>query len=126
MPRSVTRVLAVDKLRKVNALFGFTRIDDMDRVNDLPARLAPLTRDRKPRWTVATEDRGEGIFLQFDEAAVAAWEATVEDSAIWAAHGRRTGATTPTASPRRPRQIDPDDAPQAGRATGCCTRSRTS
>ena len=79
-------MLAVDKLRKVNALFGFTRVDDMDRVNDLPQRLAPLTRDRQPTWTVATEDHGEGIFLQLDEARVAAWEADVEASDIWTAH----------------------------------------
>ena len=82
----VTRVLAVDKLRKVNALFGFTRVDAMDRVNDLPQRMAPLTRDRQPTWTVATEDHGEGIFLQLDEARVAAWEADVEASAVWTAH----------------------------------------
>ena len=29
LPHAISRVLAVDKLRKVNALFGFTRIDDM-------------------------------------------------------------------------------------------------
>ena len=86
LPPEVSRVLAADKLRKVNALLGFTRIDDMDRVNDLPGRLAPLTRDRRPRWTVATEDRGEGIFLQLEEDRVAAWEAGVSDSAIWRKH----------------------------------------
>ena len=86
LPSEVTRVLAVDKLRKVNALFGFTRVDAMDRVNDLPQRMAPLTRDRQPTWTVATEDHGEGIFLQLDEARVAAWEADVEASAVWTAH----------------------------------------
>ncbi|MFJ5228850.1 DrmB family protein [Kitasatospora sp. NPDC088391] len=82
----ITRVLAVERLRKVNALVGFTRIDDMDRVGDLPRRLAPLTRSSRPAWTVATEDRGEGIFLQLDENKVAAWEKHVEDSAVWAHH----------------------------------------
>lgn len=86
LPSQISRVLAVDKLRKVNALLGFTRIDDMDRVNDLPERMAPLTRDRRPRWVVATEDRGEGVFLQLDEARVAAWESRVEQSEIWNAH----------------------------------------
>lgn len=86
LPRPIARVLAVDKLRKVNALLGFTRIDDMDRVSDLPARLVPLTRDRRPTWTVATEDRGEGIFLQLDETAVLAWERQVSSSSLWAAH----------------------------------------
>ncbi|MEU3337076.1 DUF1998 domain-containing protein [Streptomyces sp. NPDC006668] len=82
----ITRVLAVEKLRKVNALVGFTRIDAMDRVGDLPRRLAPLTRTRRPSWTVATEDRGEGIFLQLDEASVAAWEKRILQSQIWQAH----------------------------------------
>ncbi len=82
----VTRVLAVEKLRKVNALVGFTRIDDMDRVGDLPRRLAPLTRTSRPAWTVATEDRGEGIFLQLDEDKVAAWEKRVLDTEVWQAH----------------------------------------
>lgn len=82
----ITRVLAVDKLRKVNALVGFTRIDEMERVNDLTSRLAPLTRDNKPRWAVATEDRGEGVFLQLDEHAVATWEQRVAATQTWAAH----------------------------------------
>ncbi|MFJ6619917.1 DrmB family protein [Kitasatospora sp. NPDC091335] len=82
----ITRVLAVERLRKVNALVGFTRIDDMDRVGDLPRRLAPLTRTPRPAWTVATEDRGEGIFLQLDEDKVAAWEKHILDTGLWYAH----------------------------------------
>lgn len=82
----ITRVLAVERLRKVNALVGFTRIDDMDRVGDLSRRLAPLTRADRPAWTVATEDRGEGIYLQLDETAVSAWETRIEDTATWRAH----------------------------------------
>lgn len=82
----VVRVLAVERLRKVNALVGFTRIDDMDRVGDLPQRLAPLTRAPRPAWTVATEDRGEGIFLQLDEQAVASWENRIGGTDLWTAH----------------------------------------
>jgi len=88
----ITRVLAVEKLRKVNALIGFTRIDALDRVGDLRTRLVPLTRNRWPDWTVATEDRGEGIFLQLDEAKVASWEERVSGTSLWedlrAAHER--------------------------------------
>lgn len=88
LPPEITRVLAVDKLRKVNALVGFTRVDALDRLNDddSSARLAPLTRDKRPRWTVATQDRGEGVFLQLDEAAVAQWEAKVLADPLWEAH----------------------------------------
>lgn len=82
----LTRVLAVEKLRKVNALVGYTRIDDMDRVGDLPQRLAPLTRTTRPAWTVATEDRGEGIFLQLAEDAVADWEQRVLATDLWRDH----------------------------------------
>lgn len=81
----VSRVLAVDKLRKVNALLGFTRLDDFDRVSDPRGRLVALD-SRRPRWTVATADQGEGIFVQLDETAVAAWEEEVQESELWAAH----------------------------------------
>ncbi len=82
----ITKVLAVERLRKVNALVGYTRIDDLDRVGDLPRRLAPLTRTPQPAWTVATEDRGEGIFLQLDEGAVESWEQRVNETDLWRAH----------------------------------------
>ncbi|MDR2381856.1 MAG: DUF1998 domain-containing protein [Bifidobacteriaceae bacterium] len=86
MADGVSRVLAVDRLRKVNAVLGFTRIDDLDRVNDMGARLVRLTRSGKPTWVPATEDRGEGVFLQLDEVMVAAWEASVLTSSLWQAH----------------------------------------
>lgn len=86
LPPEVGRVLAVEKLRKVNALVGFTRIDALDRVGDVPGRLVPLTRAQHPAWTVATEDYGEGIFLQLDEEKVAAWEQRVLSSELWEAH----------------------------------------
>ena len=34
-------------------------------------RVAPLTRNGRPTWVPATEDRGEGFFLQFDESSCA-------------------------------------------------------
>lgn len=86
IPGGISRVLAVDMLRKVNALIGFTRVDEMDRVNDLASRLVPITDNPAPSWVAATEDRGEGLFLQFDEETVAAWEARVERSSLWQAH----------------------------------------
>lgn len=85
LPDAITRVLAVERLREATALLGFTRIDEMDRIDDLPGRRTPLTMN-PPRWVVATDNRGEGIFLEFDEAKVAAWEKKVEDSSLWAAH----------------------------------------
>lgn len=86
LPKKISRVLAVEKLRKVNAVIGFTRIDDMERANDIAARLAPLTSHNRPKWTVATEDLGEGIFLQLDEDAVREWESKVESTDRWNRH----------------------------------------
>jgi hypothetical protein len=82
----IARVVAVDQMKKVNAVLGFTRLDEMDRVNDLVSRLVKLTRDGKPTWVPATEDRGEGIFLQLDLDAVRAWEHTILASPLWEAH----------------------------------------
>jgi hypothetical protein len=108
LPRQIHRVIAVNRMKKVNAVLGFTRIDEMDRVNDLATRLVKLTRDGRPAWVPATEDRGEGIFLQLDENAVAAWEAQILPTPQWKAHrdshrrnfARRFSATAA--------QVDPD------------------
>ncbi len=82
----IARVVAVNQLKKVNAVMGFTRLDAMDRVNDLASRLVKLTRNGKPTWVPATEDRGEGIFLQLDLDAVNSWEQTILPSPLWDAH----------------------------------------
>ncbi|WP_213457216.1 DUF1998 domain-containing protein [Rhizomonospora bruguierae] len=84
--RHVARVVGVNRMKRVNAVLGFTRLDEMDRVNDVASRLVALTRAARPTWVPATEDRGEGIFLQLDLDAVARWEKTVEGSALWKAH----------------------------------------
>lgn len=82
----ISRVVAVNQMKKVNAVLGFTRLDEMDRVNDLVSRLVKLTRNGKPTWVPATEDRGEGIFLQLDLDAVAAWEQSILSTPLWGAH----------------------------------------
>ncbi|MFF0145386.1 uncharacterized protein DUF1998 [Amycolatopsis sulphurea] len=84
----ISRVVAVNQMKKVNAVLGFTRLDEMDRVNDLSSRLVKLTRNDKPTWVPATEDRGEGIFLQLDLDTVASWEKSILSPPIpmWEAH----------------------------------------
>lgn len=82
----ISRVVAVNKMKKVNAVLGFTRLDEMDRVNDLVSRLVKLTRNGRPTWVAATEDRGEGIFLQLDLDAVASWEKSILSTPLWEAH----------------------------------------
>ena len=79
----ITEVVAVERLKKVKAFIGFTRIDALDRIDDAAARIAPLCRDGRPTWVPATEDRGEGIFLEFDEKRVSAWEEKVLPLPVW-------------------------------------------
>ncbi len=72
----LSRVLQVNRLREVRALTGFTRIESPADYSDEPEALAnfrvPLSRSQ-PRWVPAGEIRGEGLFLQFDEAALNEW-----------------------------------------------------
>ncbi|WP_229051458.1 DUF1998 domain-containing protein [Aeromicrobium sp. Leaf350] len=84
----ISRVVAVNKMKKINAVLGFTRLDEMDRVNDLVSRMVKLTRNGKPTWVPATEDRGEGIFLQLDLDEVATWEQTILSTPLW--HAQRS------------------------------------
>jgi hypothetical protein len=109
MVAGVSRVLAVDRLRKVNAVLGFTRIDDLDRVNDMGARLVRLARSGKPTWVPATEDRGEGIFLQLDEARVTAWEKTVLGSGLWQAHRAAHQRNFERRFSETAKQVSPDE-----------------
>ncbi|MGH7307072.1 MAG: DrmB family protein [Candidatus Rokuibacteriota bacterium] len=74
----LARVVLVERLREVRALIGFTRIESPGDFGDeawvAPDRRAPLSRTPPP-WLPASEVRGEGIFLQLNEAAVHAWVA---------------------------------------------------
>jgi Domain of unknown function (DUF1998) len=109
LPRQISRVVAVNRMKQVNAFLGFTRIDDLERVGDLATRLVKVTRHRWPTWVPATEDRGEGVFLQLDEAAVATWETQIRTIPLWAAHRnahRRNFARRFSDTAAR---IDPDD-----------------
>ena len=109
LPGGIDRVLAVDRLRKVNAILGFTRIDDFDRIDDTGARLVHLVRGGRPTWVPATEDRGEGIFLQFNEEAVSDWEARVLASPMWKAHRKAHRRNVERRFSETAKQINPDE-----------------
>lgn len=69
----VERVLLLERLREVNALLGFTRVESPEEgvgAEEVPK--APLSRS-SPTWAVATEVHGEGVFLQFDRRALTVW-----------------------------------------------------
>lgn len=104
----ISRVVAVNKMKKVNAVLGFTRLDEMDRVNDLVSRLVKLTRNGKPTWVPATEDRGEGIFLQLDLDAVAEWESAVETTPLWQAHKAAHRRNFANRFSETAKNVDPD------------------
>ena len=71
----ISRVLLLERLREVNALLGFTRVEAPEESGDPDERpqMASLSRS-KPDWVPANQVHGEGIFVQFDEAELAKWE----------------------------------------------------
>jgi hypothetical protein len=74
--RFLADVVLVERLREVHALLGFTRIGspgDFGEVEEIPReRWVSLSRGA-PQWVPASEVRGEGIFLKFNEDEVAKW-----------------------------------------------------
>ncbi|MEU1603112.1 DUF1998 domain-containing protein [Micromonospora matsumotoense] len=69
------RVVLVPRLRKVAALYGFTRIDAPEwNVLDTPERRRAPISAQDPVWVPCAEMRGEGIFLRFDESRILDWE----------------------------------------------------
>lgn len=73
-----TDVLLLERLREVNALIGFTRVEAPEETADPDERppMADLARS-KPKWVPANEVHGEGIFIRFDEKTIQTWEAEV-------------------------------------------------
>ncbi|MFG0872303.1 DrmB family protein [Aeromonas media] len=71
----ISRVLLLERLREVNALLGFTRVEAPEESGDPDERpqRANLSRN-KPDWVPANQVHGEGIFIQFDEEVIVAWE----------------------------------------------------
>jgi hypothetical protein len=72
----IDQVILVEKLREVRAIVGFTRLDAVGELTDPDLSIqidpAPLSR-RPPVWAPAAEVRGEGIFIQFNEAKILEW-----------------------------------------------------
>ncbi|MHB1843974.1 MAG: DrmB family protein [Deltaproteobacteria bacterium] len=77
LPTGVAKLVLLPKLREVRAQVGFTRIEaasaDLQGEFDLGVQISPL--GLQTDWLPAHEVRGEGIFIQLDEAAVGRWEA---------------------------------------------------
>lgn len=72
----INRVLLLERLREVNALLGFTRVESPDEgTGDAAAPRAPLGLDT-PTWVPASEVHGEGIFIRFDPDQLEKWSKT--------------------------------------------------
>jgi hypothetical protein len=70
---TITRVLLLERLREVNALLGFTRVESPDEGSgDDAAPHAPLGGST-PDWVPASQVHGEGIFIRFDIDALKTW-----------------------------------------------------
>lgn len=72
---AIERVILVHRLREVIAQVGFTRFEaagpDIQGELDIEVKTAPLGIDTD--WVPAVENRGEGIFLQFNPQDVNTW-----------------------------------------------------
>jgi hypothetical protein len=79
----IETVLLLERLREVNALIGFTRVEAPDEgASDKDgANRAPLGTG-SPTWIPASEVHGEGIFIRFNEEAIAQWEVSKPVSAL--------------------------------------------
>jgi hypothetical protein len=66
--------VVAERLREVNALIGFTRVEPPEEAKEggAPPPRAPLANG-KHDWIPATEVRGEGIFLRFNSQRLAEW-----------------------------------------------------
>jgi hypothetical protein len=73
----IHEVLLLKRLREVNALVGFTRVDAPDQSADQSEHQAMADMCMgKPEWVPASEVHGEGIFIRFKEDVLHQWEST--------------------------------------------------
>lgn len=75
LAQDVDAVVLAERLREVNALIGFTRIQPPGEVHAEQGggRRGPLVQGQAPAWVPATEVRGEGVFLRFSVDRVQEW-----------------------------------------------------
>ncbi len=66
----IERVIAVERLTEITAMVGFSRLTSNYGVND--PNLAPISKTQK-EWLPGIEQKGEGIFLKFNQKILAKW-----------------------------------------------------
>lgn len=99
----IDRVSLLERLREVNALVGYTRVEAPEESTDPDERppMAPLARIA-PDWVPVNEVHGEGIFIQFNDSVISKWEAipAVKERSIRLETGHRGW--------RNARKLDPE------------------
>jgi len=107
--RYFSRINLIDTLRETRVMYGFSRIEpNPDRpMSQMKAQMWNTEPDVHSSWLPAYVVRGEGIYLELDEAAVGAWERrpeVVERVSLLASHPHRTrvhpGLADPSLVPR--------------------------
>lgn len=68
----------IHKIREVQALTGFTRLkppekNEISDQSDIQASNIVCIKEKETKWYPAYQVRGEGIFIEFDEAQIHAW-----------------------------------------------------
>ncbi|MGE3728686.1 MAG: DrmB family protein [Candidatus Sericytochromatia bacterium] len=85
----IEKVVLVERLREVRALIGFTRVmaPDHGDPDSQPVTVGPIAKSA-PKLVPASEVRGEGLFLVFNQRALTAWiERLQSEESHWqAAH----------------------------------------
>ncbi len=76
LPGQVANLILASRLREVRAQIGFTRLDSVtpNLEGEFDLKVESSLLGLQTDWLPATEILGEGVFIQFDEARISAWE----------------------------------------------------
>lgn len=76
LPSGIEQLILAPKLREVRTQIGFTRFQSIspDLQGEFDMEVEPAALGLDTKWLPASEVRGEGVLLIFDEKALAAWE----------------------------------------------------
>ncbi len=71
----VKRISLIHKIREVEALIGFSRLEpaDEETINESSKIKRVSVKDEETNWYPGYDVRGEGIFIEFDESAIDRW-----------------------------------------------------
>ena len=73
----IDKIVVVDRLTEVQALYWFTRVKPWDSVSLKDEKIAPLSMHNK-KWLPAVKMNGEGIFIKFNIDKLKQWESKVK------------------------------------------------